>query len=359
MKFYRSYSKTRPARSCAALGERRPACLGDDEGYLLFGVLILLFLFTLALSIAAPMVAKDIQRDKEEEAVQRGKQYKRAIRMYYKKFNAYPTTVAQLESTNNMRFLRKRYLDPITGKDDWRIIHVGEAKVPVLGFFGQPLQAGISSATTGLMGNGTGGLGNGSTTAGTGSTFGNSSFGSSSNGFGSSSGGFGSSSGTSTGDGTTPAAPVGVLPGMSAGAGVSGAPGSTDGSGTATQTGSTGSFGTSIASQSNSIGSGGTTGPIVGFGIALDKPSLVIYHKQDRYNKWEFTYDPIEEQMYVGSSGIPGASPVAGSSGTAGSPGTGSSTPFGSTNSPGSSTGIGFGATPAPTTNSGSSSTPN
>ena len=71
--------------------------------------------------------------------------------------------MTQLETTNSIRFLRKRYLDPITGKDDWRLIHVGEAKVPVLGFFGQPLQAGTSSATTGLMGNGTGGASNGST----------------------------------------------------------------------------------------------------------------------------------------------------------------------------------------------------
>ncbi len=345
-----------------ATPQKSSSGFGDEDGYLLFGVLILLFLFTLALSIAAPMVAKDIRRDKDEEAVQRGKQYKRAIRMYYKKFNAYPTTVAQLESTDNMRFLRKRYLDPITGKDDWRIIHVGEAKVPVMGFFGQPLQAGISSTTTGLMGNGTGGVGSGATTSGTGPTFGNSSFGSSSNGFGSSSGS-GSSSSPSTGDGSTPTAPVGVLPGMSAGAGTGATPGSTDGSGTASTTGGTGGFGTSIASQSSSIGSGGTTGPIVGFGIAIDKPSLVIYHKQDKYNKWEFTYDPVEEQMYVGSSGIPGATPVTGSSGTSGTTGAGSSTPFGGTSSGGPSsggTGSGFGSTPStPTTNSGSTSSPN
>ena len=93
----------------------------------------------------------------------------------------------------------KRYTDPITGKDDWRLIHVGEAKVPVMGFFGQPLQgAGTGSATTGMMNNGTGGIGNGSSTSGfggssTGSSFGStgsSSFGNTgSSSFGSSSGG--------------------------------------------------------------------------------------------------------------------------------------------------------------------------
>ena len=337
-----------------------------ETGYLLFGVLILLFLFTLALSIAAPLVAKDIQRDKEEEAVQRGKQYKRAIRMYYKKYNAYPTTMAQLESTNNLRFLRKRYLDPMTGKDDWRLIHVGEAKVPVMGFFGQPLQAGTSSTTTGLMGNGTGSTANGSNASGASGGFG-SSAGSS---FGGSS--FGSSSGT-TGDGSVAAAPVGVLPGMSAGAGTgSGTAGSTDGSGaTGAPSGSTAGFGTSAASQSTAIGSG-STGPIVGVGIAVDKPSLVIYHKQDRYNKWEFTYDPIEEQILgSGGSSIPGAAAAAGSgtgtstgsSTTGGIGGTGTSTGSSTTGGTGSGSGFGSstdsGSTPASPSNDGSSPNPN
>ena len=109
----------------------------------------MVFLMLLALSVAAPKVAKEIQRDKEREAMQRGLQYRRAIQLYYKKFGAYPADIKQLEKTNEIRFLRKRYTDPITGKDDWRLIHMGEAKVPPLGFFGQPLQAGLSSVSTG------------------------------------------------------------------------------------------------------------------------------------------------------------------------------------------------------------------
>ena len=120
-----------------------------EDGYLLLTVLVMIFLVLLALSIPAPKLAKQIQRDKEEEALQRGLQYRRAIQLYYKKFNAYPTDIKQLEKTNEIRFLRKRYKDPITGKDDWRLIHVGEAKVPPLGFFGQPLQTGLSSTSTG------------------------------------------------------------------------------------------------------------------------------------------------------------------------------------------------------------------
>src|SRR2546429_218702 len=120
-----------------------------EDGYLLLTVLVMIFLMLLALSVAAPKVAKEIQRDKEREAMQRGLQYRRAIQLYYKKFGAYPTDIKQLEKTNEIRFLRKRYTDPITGKDDWRLIHMGEAKVPPMGFFGQPLQAGMSSVSTG------------------------------------------------------------------------------------------------------------------------------------------------------------------------------------------------------------------
>ncbi len=319
--------------------------VSDEAGYILVGVLILLFLFTLAMAIAAPRIAKSIQRDKDEEAVQRGKQYKRAIRLFYKKFNTYPTSIAQLENTNNVRFLRKRYTDPITGKDDWRLIHVGEAKVPVLGFFGQPLQGTTGSTTTGLAGNGTGGIQNGSATNSSGSD----------------------SSGT--GDGTTPAAPAGVLPGMSAGGttggGATGATGSSTSAFGGTTTGSSGSgFGTSIASQSSAIGDG-SSGPIVGVGLAIDKHSMVIYHKQEGYKKWEFTYDPIEEQMFSGNGGIPGAQPIAGSSGTPGA-GSTSNNPFTSTSgnntgimnggannnsNGGASAGGGFGS-PAPVSNS-------
>ena len=78
-----------------------------EDGYILLAVLILVFFLLLSLSIAAPRVAKEIQRDKEQEAVERGLQYQRAIKLYYKKFGSYPTDVKQLEKTNDIRFLRR------------------------------------------------------------------------------------------------------------------------------------------------------------------------------------------------------------------------------------------------------------
>src|ERR1700739_243218 len=110
-----------------------------ESGFVLIAVLFLVALLLISLAVAAPKIAKSIQRDKEAELVHRGEQYKHAIRLYYKKFGAYPTSIDQLVNTNNIRFLRKRYTDPITGKDDWRLIHYGEARVPPMGLSGQPL----------------------------------------------------------------------------------------------------------------------------------------------------------------------------------------------------------------------------
>jgi hypothetical protein len=46
----------------------------------------------------------------------------------------------------------------------------------------------------------------------------------------------------------------------------------------------------------------------VGFTLPVDKPSLIDYKLQTRYNKWEFNYDPMEDQAQAlsGLSGGPG-----------------------------------------------------
>ncbi|HKR30084.1 MAG TPA: hypothetical protein VJT08_06390, partial [Terriglobales bacterium] len=124
---------------------------GSQDGYVLLAILFALTLLVIALSAAAPRAAKAIQRQKEAELIRRGDQYALAIRRFYKKFGRYPSDLDQLENTNNIRFLRRKYLDPITGKDDWQPIQFGQARPPT-GFFGQKITTtgGMSPSGPGL-----------------------------------------------------------------------------------------------------------------------------------------------------------------------------------------------------------------
>jgi len=94
-------------------------------------------LFVLAMAAAAaflfyrelPRIAFERQREREQLLIERGEQYRRAIQLYVRKFNRYPPEISALENTNNIRFLRRRYKDPMTGKAEWRLIHVGPGGV--------------------------------------------------------------------------------------------------------------------------------------------------------------------------------------------------------------------------------------
>ncbi len=135
-----------PIRSKA----RPPAIPQSEQGYVLLIAIFLMALLVISLAVAAPKIARSIQRDRDLETFHRGMQYRRAIQLYYRKFHAYPPNVDALVNTNDIRFLRKKYLDPITGQDDWKPIAFGQNKTPTaMGFFGQPL-AGNASTLAGI-----------------------------------------------------------------------------------------------------------------------------------------------------------------------------------------------------------------
>ena len=68
--------------------------------------------------------------------IHRGVQYSRAIRDYYKKFGRYPTRLEDLDNTNNLRYLRKHYKDPLNKNKDFRLLHFGEQGVTLGGSIG-------------------------------------------------------------------------------------------------------------------------------------------------------------------------------------------------------------------------------
>src|SRR5215470_18735677 len=100
----------------------------SQKGYVLLSIMLMVTLMLIALAVEAPRIAQQIKREKEEELIHRGSEYKNAIKKYFRKFGRYPMNVEQLENTNNMHFLRKRYKDPFTGKD-FKLLHVGEVQL--------------------------------------------------------------------------------------------------------------------------------------------------------------------------------------------------------------------------------------
>jgi type II secretory pathway pseudopilin PulG len=304
----------------------RNAIPAFEQGYVMLVAIFLMALLVLSLSIAAPQMARSIQRDRDLETFHRGMQYRRAIQLYYRKFHAYPPNVEALINTNEIRFLRKKYTDPITGQDDWKPIAFGQNKTPTaMGFFGQPLAgnastlAGIGPGGAGLPGAQNNGGAFGSSPSGSGSLFGSS----------------------DSGSGQSPSA---------------GAPGSTDNSGSASS-GTTGSSGSAFSSSTPSSGTGSNSGSssssptfggagIIGFEPASSKQSILIYKKKNHYNEWEFTYDPLSDVKAIGGgstglNGQPGAGQSGGGSGIGVGSGIGGGSGFGS--------GSGINPTPNPT----------
>ncbi len=100
-----------------------------EKGFALLFVFLMAAIVALYLYAQLPRVAFESERDKEQLLIDRGEQYKRAIQLYVIAVKKYPQKIEDLENTNEKRYLRQRYIDPMTGKDEWRIIHVNAAGV--------------------------------------------------------------------------------------------------------------------------------------------------------------------------------------------------------------------------------------
>jgi type II secretory pathway pseudopilin PulG len=227
-----------------------------EAGYMLLAVVVMVALVLIALAVAEPVIARSLRRDKELESQHRAEQYVRAIQLYYRKNKSYPPSLKALENTNNIRYLRQEYVDPLTGKSDWRLLHQGQQKTTIKGFFGQEL-AGL--------------------TANLGSAQGlNSGF-----------GGPGVASGSST------TSTIGATSPLASGFG--GASLTTGTNGSSGSTGSTGSTGSDVFGD-------GEGGPIVGVGTSRTGDSITNPNQQTSYETWEFWYDPRIELLKQGVS---------------------------------------------------------
>jgi competence protein ComGC len=252
----------------------------EEAGYTLVAVIFILFVMTIWLGVAMPKVIKQLQRDQELETQERGKQYIRAIQLYHNKFRAFPTNIDALVKTNNIRYLRKKYKDPTTGKDEWKIIRYGQAKTQTLGFFGKPLMGGSAFGGIGPVGGQNNNL------------FGGNPTGSGQQGQTDSSG----STGTGTGTDQSNQSSTGQNYNPSSGSGAY-AQQQQSSYGQSGQNGQNGQSSSGLTGQS--FGGGG----IIGFSPNSPKATMITYRKRNKYNEWEFIYDPALEQYYASGAG--------------------------------------------------------
>jgi hypothetical protein len=249
----------------------------SQQGYAILTVMFFLTLLVLSTIVVAPNVVTDVQRQKEEEMIWRGKQYVRGVRLYYTKLHRFPTQLEDLyKPKTGIRFMRQAYKDPMNTTDgSWRLIYVGPS--------GQLIGSLKDHSMTGNV------LGTGPASApGFGTPMGangNSPFGaSSSSGFGSS---LGSSMSGSTPQGTVPSAQNanGDNP---------------DGTGTGSLQP------VDLSSTSSIIG-----GNIIGVGSKINKKSIIWYDKAKNYRQFEFIWDPSKEPINGGAAaGVIGVPPA-------------------------------------------------
>ena len=100
-----------------------------DSGFAMLMVFLLAACVAITLYMEIPRVAFEAERQRELLLVDRGNQFKRAIQVFVTDHvnnptKRYPASIDELESFNNHRYLRRRYVDPMTGKDEWRLVHI-------------------------------------------------------------------------------------------------------------------------------------------------------------------------------------------------------------------------------------------
>jgi type II secretory pathway pseudopilin PulG len=307
-------------------------CRGES-GYIMMTLLLTMALLIIFAAIIVPSITFDIKRDREEEMIHRGVQYSRAIRAYYKKFSKYPAKIEDLENTNQMRFLRKRYKDPLTGKD-FKLLRFGEVKMSSVGLGGGMIPGASAIGQPGTL-NGPGGV--------------------------QLSGGLGANTNSPFGQNQQPAPPPAATDSTQSGTdgsqpGTRGAaaPGDTSGSASTATPGPGSNSGDKLSSTTF----GGA--PIVGVASTSKEKTIREYDKKKKYDEWQFVYDPTLDRGFLITTPYQptlqmfGAGPQnvngpggAGQNGTNSGFGTGSSSGFSS--GFGSGSGIGFGNSPSPT----------
>ena len=239
-----------------------------QQGYALLLVIFMATMLLIFATMAAPNIKTEGQREKEKEMIWRGRQYARAVKLYYRKMGRFPTSLDDLTKPKigSLRFLRQAYKDPMNAQDgSWRLIYVGPAGQligslkphPVNVQFGQVPGMGTPAAAL---------AGPGAPNSGPGSVLGQA-------------GTAGSPPGSPSSPGSNSGNPVSADQGTDATAGTD-AP---------------------IPSDDTPTIMGGN---IIGVGSRINKKSVIVYDHAKNYRLFEFIWDPSKDTFGIGQPGM-------------------------------------------------------
>ena len=271
-----------PQRWPAVRARRR-----TERGYAILLVLFLVTLMLIATISVAPNILTQGRREKETEMIWRGKQYTRAIKLYYRKTGKFPTSMDDLTKPKlgSLRFMRQAYKDPMNKKDgEWRLIYVGPSG-QLIGSLKPPqtLQlSGLAGAGGALPGTPAAQLGTQSAGQTAGQTFGQA--------VGQI---FGNSGAAAQSAPSNSANQPNTASSANSGS-------STDAPGTTPDT--------SDAASEALLASDPTTvmgGNIIGVGSTVNQRSIIVYEKAKNYKQFEFIWDPSKDAIVLGGGAGP------------------------------------------------------
>ncbi|MGH9398114.1 MAG: pilus assembly FimT family protein [Terriglobia bacterium] len=121
-----------------------------SAGYALIVLMIAVTVLLISLTAALPSVYQESQRHREEEAIFRGNQYARAVYLFHRKMGRFPVSVKDLLKTDNMRFLRQSYRDPLNRSGRWRFIHAAAGGILIDSWNQTAPTAGLSPHASAL-----------------------------------------------------------------------------------------------------------------------------------------------------------------------------------------------------------------
>lgn len=131
-----------------------------QKGFSYIFTLLMVALLGLSLTLAIDIYSTTAQRDKEKELLSIGRQFRSAIGRYYESNQISAGIEAKKEYPNNIqdllqdtrslsikRYLRKVFIDPLTGKAEWGEVRVGGRLVGVHSLSNQmPIKQAFSEA---------------------------------------------------------------------------------------------------------------------------------------------------------------------------------------------------------------------